>query len=49
VMICDSAIDSNSLSPNPLLVRETRPDPVSSSIGGQPPSPLARRRAHYGI
>src|SRR5262245_46645262 len=24
-------------------------DPVSSSIGGQPPSPLARCRAHYGI
>ena len=26
-----------------------RRDPVSSSIGGQPPSPLARCRAHYGI
>src|SRR5262245_17606470 len=26
-----------------------RRDPVSSSIGGQPPSPLARSEAHYGI
>jgi len=25
-----------------------RRDPVSSSIGGQPPSPRARCRAHYG-
>src|SRR5262249_4409525 len=26
-----------------------RRDPVSSSIGGQPPSPLARSEAHYGL
>src|SRR5215831_11012470 len=29
--------------------RNKRRDPVSSSIGGQPPSLLARCRAHYGI